>query len=256
MGEQGMVGEAIWMETGECDPQLVDRVVAEAILVLEADGADHKALAPTLYEVVERYSSFKWILPLYGNPKQQKQLISRLVTALDRALAILDDITPEYLVELERMVELASPVEERRSRWDSPATIRKFRDASRRFLKGYDPKKGANTNIPLEEAIRSLLPLFEGATGRKAVFSQNKNKPGGPSLNSPEARAIGILLQGVDRAATPTAIVNMIEKVRRQPEESEHPLDAIIRADRLAALDVSLARGRDSPEERASFLDQ
>jgi hypothetical protein len=253
--EQGSPHEIEPTSTGECDPQLLARLLAEAGQLLGVEGAAAQS-APfgQLGKAVEDYVGFKSILPYYGTPKQQKQSITRLVTALNRALAILEGIAPEYMVELEAMIERASPEEDQRAKWDSPAAIRKLRDAGRRFLRGYDPKKGAATNLPLEEAIKTLVPIIEEATGGKVAVSQNKNKPGGPSLNSPEVQAIGVLLQGVDRSVTTTAIVNMIEKVRRQPEQSESHLDAISRADPLAELDMSLHPGRDRPE-RARFLD-
>lgn len=120
-------------------------------------------------------------------------------------------------------------------------------------LKHYEPKRGAAANLPLEEAIRTLLPLIEMTTRRMATTSQNKNKPGGPTLRSPEAQAVGILLQGVDPKLAAATIANMIEKVRRQPEETESHLRAIMRADPLSELDNSLLRDRHDPEQRAAI---
>ena len=237
-------------EEGECDSASLENALANIRQLLPLDTKEGAVFLTQLEEAARSYVLFKTIVPLYGTPKEQKRAIVQLVETLDKALAIIDGIAREYQVTIDGMIDWEKP--DRFELPNSRTRIWKVRDAAATFLRRYEPRRGAAPNLPLEEAIRTLLPLVEMMTGRMATTSQNKNKPGGPSLKSPEAQAVGILLQSVDPKLTTAKIVNMIEKVRRQPEETESHLGAIMRADLLSALDESLLPDRNDPEQKAA----
>ncbi len=94
----------------------------------------------------------------------------------------------------------------------------RLRDAVELFLQKFTPVPGPPASLPFEEAVRALVPLAEQATGKRARWAFNKHKDLSPTLESVQAQAIGILLRGVDGTVTETALVNMLEKVSKQPE--------------------------------------
>ena len=98
--------------------------------------------------------------------------------------------------------------------------------------------------MTLEEAVRNLIGVVEPITGQFPQVQMNKHNGENPVLKSPEARAIGKLLQCVDPSLDEVRIVNMIEKLRSQPHESEWHLDALNRLDPDAELDASLLGNR------------
>lgn len=108
------------------------------------------------------------------------------------------------------------------------------------FDRNYKPTRGRPTNIPLETAVRELTDLIAPITGE---FPQNAmEEPSGENfrLQSQQALAISILLRGVDKKLTKTAVANMIEKIAIQPIPTEDHLDAVFRADPYFGLDRSL----------------
>lgn len=195
-----------------------------------------------LEDAVKSYAIDLSLRPFYGNPAQQKRLVLQLAGSLEKSVRLLLQVAPEYLVTIESMSK--PDVHGSKATTDPIEQLERLADAAHRIAEGYAPKLGAATNLPLEEAVRKLIPLIEGHTGGGVTVSMNKNKGCSPMLASSEARAIGVLLRVADPMLPDATIANMIEKVRREPTPSESHLCAIWRADPQAILEMSLLPGR------------
>jgi len=145
--------------------------------------------------------------------------MARLQERLESVNLYLLAIDPDYLVALDSWL------------YDAPhfrPDIVTLRDHLQRLerdveklLTTFEPKRGPPVNMPLEEAIRELLPLLEDTLNQPVRVAQNKHKGENPSMTSPGARAISSILRGIDPPLSETAIANMIERVRLQPEATE-----------------------------------
>lgn len=87
----------------------------------------------------------------------------------------------------------------------------------RDFVEWRRPPKGRRPNLPLERAVRVLLPDIENLTGQQAKIRWNKTKDKPPESASVVTDALVAILRSFDANLTDISIFNMIEKVRTKP---------------------------------------
>ena len=76
--------------------------------------------------------------------------------------------------------------------------------------------------------MRTLIPAIENLAQCKATISWHKGTDRAPEPRSATAKVVVELLQGNDPVLSKTSILNMIDKVRKDPGESyEEPADKV-----------------------------
>lgn len=178
--------------------------------------------------------------PLWATPKQQRAAMRQLQKWLDGTLAAMRSIAPEYAVALDSLADRdprVAPQSIFDEAWDRMLELADLVD---HFDAEYQPNKGRPTDVPLETAIRRLIEIVEPLTGEFPKIQLNKHKGESPTLKSRGARAIGHLLRGLHPRLDEATIARMIEKIRRQPWQSETHLEALFRLDPNFELDCSL----------------
>lgn len=229
------------------DPCVPDDLIERVCQTLgHANGLEQRDLGTQLRAVAVQYLCDLSVEPYWGTPKEQRTAFRRLLKSLDRTLVTMSAISPEYAVALDSLIDRERRKAARESLFaEAQQNIIDLGHAVARFDVEYRPKQGRPTDLLLEEAVRKLIDIIELLTGERPRVQLNKHKGGSPTLKSPEARAIGVLLQGVDPSLMETKIAHMIEKVARQPQEGEWHLDALLRLDSNYAMDLAV---RPSPE--------
>jgi hypothetical protein len=227
---------------GGDDPHVPDELIERVCRTLApVNGSVVADLSKQLRAVAVQYLIDLSLEPYWGAPKEQRAALRKLGTALHNALLAMLPVAPEYAVALDSLVDRKDAFGP--SLFDeAQQKIIDLRNAVDRFDAEYRPKKGRRTDLSLEEAVRRLIEVIEPLTGRYPKVQLNKHKGESPTLKSPEARAIGELLQGIRPSLKERAIANMIEKVLRQPRASESHVEALFRLDPNFELDASLLR--------------
>ena len=237
------------MHPAETEPADEFKVVSEEVVhaacgeLGQTDPALITLLTDRMREIANDYLTNLSIEPYWGNPKAQRASLRKLADALLRALCRMEEVAPEYAVELKR-----SNVSSDRSKslfGETQDNMIALANAICAFDRNYEPKRGKPTNIPLETAVRDLIELIEPMTGSFPKNAMGKHSDGNPKLKSKEALAIGKLLRGADEQLSETTIVNMIEKIARQPRPTEDHFPALFRTDPNFELNCSLLRDRD-----------
>lgn len=224
------------------DPHVPDELIESVCQTLGPVSELAPAeLSSQLRAVAVQYLVDLLLEPYWGAPKEQRAALRRLWSALDNTLDAMLAVAPEYAVALDSLVDREGRNTIGPSIFaEAQQTNIDLRHAIARFDIEYRPKRGRPTDLPLEEAIRRLIDIIEPLTGEFPRVQLNKHKGGSATLKSREARAIGELLQGIHPLLKERAIVHMIEKIRRQPRESESHLEALFRLDPNFELDASL----------------
>jgi hypothetical protein len=226
-------GRGDWDVPAGLISQALREVTSAGCVASSVTEADITAIADEF--AVSRSTECYW-----GEPGAQKQLLKELGVGGD-VLVIRHALAPEYVIELSKYLHpydaewLLDPVGE-------PAdVISRVRRAASRFVLDYQPTPGRRTDLALETAVRALVDLLELALVHDLRIAQNKNNARcGPSPNCVGSRVIELLLIGIDRALTTTAVMNMILKVKRKPKPTEDHLLVLFRSSPVGALDASL----------------
>lgn len=164
-----------------------------------------------------------------GQPKAQKRLIRQFELSVGKTYDLLRQIAPEYETALYALTFLNKKpdmqlVDMERFQID----LLRLEFSASRFLRFYRPKTGAATNIPLEIAVRTLIPAIEDLAQCKATISWHKGSDRVPEPRSVTAMVIVDLLRGNDPSLSSISILNMMEKVRKDPgEHFESPADKV-----------------------------
>lgn len=232
-----------------------DSLLAEALDELQRGGL---AITPDLRApfatILEQFASDRSVESYLGTPGREKQLLAEIVKGRDLGV-VLNAMAPEYVIELSSYLHPCDAV------WlDKPAeapveVLSKVRTAAAAFLIYYAPSAGPKTDLSLETAVRAFTALLEPLLGQHLKVAGNKNNAvGRPTPACAGTRAIEIALQGVDPNLYPSAVMNMITKVKQQLEPTEHPTLTLMQANPLNALmctlrvtDEDIARFRDDP---------
>jgi hypothetical protein len=227
------------------DPEVSEELIQATCDLLGLLGGPGRAdTARELRLVAVDYLIDLSLEPLSATPKQQRAAMRQLLKWLDGTLAAMRGIAPEYAVALDGLAD--------RDRRDAPRSIfdeawdRIFELANLvdRFDTAFQPNKGRPADVPLESALRRLIDLVEPLMGEFPKVQLNKHKGESPTLKSTGARAIGHLLGGVHPGLDEATIARMIEKIRRQPWQSETHFEALFRLDPNFELDCSLLGNR------------
>jgi hypothetical protein len=226
------------------EPDVPAELVQAACDLLQLTGPYDADVPRRLRAVAVEYLVDLSLEPLWGTPKQQRVALRRLQKTLADSLLAMTAVAPEFAVALDSLLDrsrrdAASPIF-----GEARARITELAFAIGRFDAEYRPNKGRPVDVPLERAIRKLIDIIEPLTGEFPKVKLNKHKSENPSLGSPAARAIGHLLCGVNPELQEATVARMIEKIRRQPRESEMHLDALFRLDPEFELDCSLLGDR------------
>lgn len=80
--------------------------------------------------------------------------------------------------------------------------------------------------MPLERAVRELLPTVEKLAGEKAKIRWNKHNDKAPQPRSAAATVIVKILAAFPKSSNTASILNMIEKVHNNPEIASDNMDA------------------------------
>lgn len=207
-------------------------------------------LDASLAKVAGAFSIERGLEPYLGSPGHQKQLLRALRDG-GNVREVLDAMAPEFVIELSGYLRKPAADWVLEPVGNPTDTITRVRRAAAKFERDYEPSKGRRTDLALETAVRELIGLVEPVIGHFPKVAGNKNNGrGGPTPGCAGALAIVIILRGIDGRLTTTAIMNMISKVKDQPEPTENPLLTLMRANLLNQLDCSLLPGREEAIER------
>ncbi len=237
---EGESGNPHWIDDDFAVPEKVLDRVADLIGV--AEGDQRAELRDQLRQIASDYQTEKLMDLCRGLPSQQKDAVQVLIRSLNASLRAIDGVLPEYFVQIESMA--AHNPEAASLGPDTRRAISDMRDAATTFLREYRPRAGPPANVELEEALRALLALIEVGLSQSVTVAQNKHGAGGPKLKSSAALALGSFVQALDSSVLERTIVNMIVKIRNQPEMTESPSFAIFRGNPNSELDSSLLSNR------------
>ena len=210
------------------DVDITDTLLAQVLDELGCeDSADTKKLKKDLYEIAANYLADKSVAPHYPFAKVQKVKIEQLMRQAARLLATSKEISPEYEVALDYAAAFsrANDPEVRELDQLRKDLVNLILGANL-FLDRFQANQGPRANIPLQEAIISLLKLLD-RRGSSVEIARHKDSTGEPEMASLGAKAIGALLRGIDPRLSVTAIANMVDRVRGG-ELNPDPLDPLI----------------------------
>jgi hypothetical protein len=219
-----------------------------SLATAEFSGAGYDLPACRVEEIIDIAEQFGATRSLQGysaEPGRERQLLVALATG-SNVHTVLKAMAPEFVSELANCLHEADanwvldPVREPKE------TIHRVRRAANALARSYKPKAGPRADLSLELAVRDLIAVVEPIIGHFPKVRGNKNNGHcGPTPGCSGSQFIEQLLKGVDPSLYPPAVMNMIEKVRRQPEKTEDPLMELVWANPINALDLSLLRGKE-----------
>ena len=216
--------------------------------LLPLDASAWLSFELRISEIMIGYDCSFLIQQMSGHPKVQKAKLEKLSTALETAVNALLTLPPDYNVAIGALAS-------RGSRRDSIDTVRLetemalLRLGAQRFLRAFEPPKGRPVQYALEEAARALLRMIEDDLGFEVGVRWNKAKDIPPEPATDGAKAIVAVLRHTCPQPSVTAILNMIEKVQKNPsDDSPSPFDPVIRA-HFDELDASLLSTRGKRDE-------
>lgn len=202
----------------------------EAAMILELRDAEKiEVLGGAIKKAHEEYQFLKSIQGSMRSSKELKKEIGKLHGRLFKVLESIYSIEPLYFGALGASAQRAAP---HRS-FDVDSVIPDLQQLTMgvsHFLDLFDPPKGNPGNLPLEAAVRVLLPVVEDLTSSKALVSLNKHSGDSPQPRSKAARAIVATIRKFEEPPSDSAILNMITKVQLRSEPTLDTIDAILEA--------------------------
>ncbi|MGZ5825385.1 MAG: hypothetical protein ACXWIO_05180 [Croceibacterium sp.] len=198
--------------------------LADACALLELDPSAHDALGARLHKIAEDFMRDALDPEFIGAAKEQKRAIDQLARALGRTFDCLDGIKSGYQGTLQELAG-RDPYVINFSRLQKD--ILRLQEACEEFHRAYKPHKGPTVNLGLERAVRALLEIIEREMDRSVTITWNKLNTKAPAPRSKAAKALVMLVQAIIRGTPTTTVLNMIEKVRKQPFETPSPIDRV-----------------------------
>lgn len=232
------------LPTDEEIDQLVGQLTEQAASELGLAGPDRvKSIGKAIRRALDEYIMER-VARLYWKPaKQQKQQLIDLRLLLVKTYTAFRELNSEYVVAIGQLAEDAGG--KLKDTVALPGQLMAVAIGITDFLDRYEPPRGAPPNIALESAVRELLPVLEELASVAAKVRWNKNTGKPPEPRSKSASALVRIVRGFPDPPSRTAILNMIEKVHKQPNRTQDDLDAIMRA-YVDELDLSLLPNRRS----------
>lgn len=231
MDDQGKARAEPGIDLGVATEHTLHNEIADMLGLTSAPA--RSAFTAELSTIAETYHLDVEVTPSYGHPKEQRAALRALRKSVSETIDRMEWISAEYAVQLDAML---TPPESHLDcgqslMLEAQNLLPLLELAIDRFDRNYAPKRGRPADVPLEDAVRSLIELIADATGQKPHVKQNKTTGDAPELSSPEAKAIGKLLMEINPQLTETAIANMIEKVKNDPTRSDGHLEEIWNSD-------------------------
>lgn len=199
----------------------------EACVLLELDASAHEAVGARLREIAEEFTVDALDPEFTGSAKEQKRAIGQLARALGRTFDCLDAVKPGYHSALQELAERDPYVINFSALQKELLRLQK---GCEKFQRDYKPHKGPTVNLGLERAVRALLELIEEGLDRPVTISWNKTSDEGPVPRSKGAKVLVMLVQAIICGTPTTTVLNMVEKVRKQPCETASPIHIILDA--------------------------
>jgi len=217
---------------------------AELQILLTSAAQNVDEIVPEIIDIRERYEDELFITCISGHPKEQKQRLKKLVKGLDSALDALLELPAEYYVAITALGARGIPGRELDSN-QIETDMALLALGAQRFLRSFEAPKGRPVQSALENAVRALLRLIRDRLGLEITIRWNKDSGLSPEPSSDGCRAIVAILVSFASPPARTAILNMIDKVKDDPDgEAPSPFDPVVRAT-FDELDASLWPGRE-----------
>ena len=200
--------------------ELAENAVAALDL---SDDEKTPALMAGLTRVAEDFWGDRLLQRVSGQPGKQRILLKQLAATLRKADALMLQLAPEYEAVIsadgdERPMSLAA----------LRAELRHRVNRMEYFDQTYVPQHGPS-DFAIDEAVRKLIAIFESVGLEQPTVRQGRQGVE-PSLLSKEARATGIVLQGVDPDLSTRTLVNKISEIAKGQEPVASHLSAIMSA--------------------------
>jgi hypothetical protein len=207
-----------------------DELIENVLAVLKINDAKIRSgLKKVIYDVGVTYVCAQQLSQPLASAKSQKAKINQMAHLSRKLLNVTKDIEWEFFNTLDYAVAIVdSDRDSFRSLSRTQSDLDRLAKGCELFLEKYKPSKGARSNLLLQEAVIELVAPIYKATSTPVTISRNKHSTGEPTLKSDGARAIGMLLRGIDPKLTDTMIANMIDKVsngKLSPDPYEDLLD-------------------------------
>lgn len=199
-------------------------------------------LAEFIAEALARYEAHRAAKARWRPAKEQRLILKRLRNQLLSVRKSIRDLSPEYRAAVGNLTGL--PAEDESV--DMAVMHDKLGDISvsvREILIWLEPPKGPPSNEGLETAVRVLLPALEELSGQKATIRWNKQKTEQPEPRSASSEALVAIIRGFPSPPSQTAVLNMIDTVRRRPKRNTESVETAIQRF-FDELDMSLLPGR------------
>lgn len=184
------------------------------MLVLPDDKS--AMLRAGIYDAALTYVCMQRFAQPLAPAKAQKAKIKQMGQLAHKLLNVSKEVQWEYFNTLDYVVNIVEPPDVPfRHLTDTQSDLDRIRKGCELFQKMFKPTKGSRTNALLQQTVQELIAHIRDTAGIEVTISRNKHGTGIPSFASAGARAIGILLRGIDPKLSETAIANMVDRVSR-----------------------------------------
>lgn len=220
---------------GDFTPEVPTSLLERVCDLLKPGSVEARAsLADSLRSSAVRYLEDRNCPLALANPKEQRANLRQLRGAIESSYRYIQRIAPEYEVALDAPIHPSSE----RVVENARAALQQLNRSISVFDEHFQPPTSRPADLPLEQAVRDLFWTVEDVIGEFPQPKLNKHADCRPQLESRGARAIGMLLMGIDPALNETKVANMIEAVRLGRPRNIDSLEALFEFQTLAAAGV------------------
>lgn len=208
-------------------PKLTFEVVYQISADLNLEGPPKTDFEERLREIGASYFTGRMLERFQGNPKEQRQKLQKLVRSISLVLDALGSLSPEHNQAVSYIGGQLEPDEHDLDPSECAAVLMKWGIGANLLLQNLETPMGRPTDVPLERAVRAVLALFDDKLGLAVKVAMRKHSGRGPTAATDGAHAIVRFLRSLPEAPTETAILSMINKVRRSPKSAQSDLDRL-----------------------------
>lgn len=183
------------------------------------DEAALDRLAATIFMLTISYEAGRDISAKSPRGAAERKTIKKIASHLSSISEALDKLHPATTVRLFASLAVASPHEFRiperpeREPQEAQKFIEALTEAAEWFAGILSTRRGPRGNEPLNDLIGSLMVLFERVTGKRARAQAATNGEVDAHLSSPEAKAIGRVVQFCEPEQTDDLVVYRINQI-------------------------------------------